>query len=109
MSENGTATMCCERVVSGSNGWRSTYKNCSRAAVVERHGKPYCRQHDPDAAAARRQATLDRYDAEARGWAKAARIAVAEREVVAAARRAAKQAASWDDVAEAVAKLEALQ
>jgi hypothetical protein len=55
-------TMCCGRVKAGTAGWRTAYKACSRIATVERNGKPYCGQHDPDAVASRRQARNAAWD-----------------------------------------------
>jgi len=36
---------CCQRIFGSYATLR--VKSCSRYAVVERDGKPYCRQHDP--------------------------------------------------------------
>lgn len=36
----------CSEQVRDSRGW-SSYQ-CSRNAIVERNGKPFCRQHDPE-------------------------------------------------------------
>jgi len=44
---------CCERV-RGTVG----YKQCSRSAVIEREGKFYCKQHDPEA---RKEKHANRY------------------------------------------------
>lgn len=58
-----TQTMCSESVRAGTAGWRTSYKRCSRAATVERNGKPYCGQHDPEAITSRRQAKSAEWDA----------------------------------------------
>lgn len=46
---------CCATVLAGKDGWRTRYKSCSRKATVEREGKWYCRQHDPQAVAGRKK------------------------------------------------------
>jgi len=42
---------CCERVHDRGDGLASvaSFHPCPRSAAVERGGKPYCRQHDPEA------------------------------------------------------------
>lgn len=37
---------------------------CSRRGAVERDGRMWCKQHDPEAVAARNRAQSDRYDRE---------------------------------------------
>jgi len=65
---------CCERV-HDSNSPRGYA--CSRSGVVAREGRFYCKQHDPDAVAARHKARNERWQAE---WAeKQRRTAAAER------------------------------
>ena len=45
--------------------WSNYHDNrCSRKAVVQRDGKGYCRQHDPDAVTARCAASKERYRAQ---------------------------------------------
>ncbi len=105
---NETTPTCCGTVKAGSDGWRTRHKQCSRPGVVERAGKHYCRTHDPEAKKARQDATLARWRAESDARALMSSREAAGREIVALARRATKQEASWDDVAEAVGKLEAL-
>lgn len=52
----------CSVSVPGPGGWfRST---CSRKAKLERGGKPYCTQHDPEHVAAKRTAQRARSKAE---------------------------------------------
>lgn len=41
---------CCQRLY--GQAWHNAL--CSRKMVVERNGKPYCKQHDPEAVAAKR-------------------------------------------------------
>lgn len=102
-----TRPPCCAKVPR-DGGWRTLYSACKRRATVERDGKWYCRQHDPQAKEARREATRARWDAEARERDRGYRRDAAGREIVALARKAVKQQASWDDVAEAVGRLEAI-
>jgi hypothetical protein len=45
---------CCERV--REQGVWPNYHQCTRNGVVERDGKHYCKQHDPDTSAAKRAA-----------------------------------------------------
>lgn len=52
-----TATVMGPRV----HSWR-----CTRNAVVERDGKGYCRQHDPEAVKAKRKKESEARDAEQR-------------------------------------------
>lgn len=99
---------CCERVWKGSGGWRPGYADCTRRAAVEREGRLYCRQHDPEAKEKRRQAAEARWRADADDQARLILIADAGHKIIAVARLAARQQASWDDVADAVAALEAL-
>jgi len=56
-------TKCCERVRGANLGWRYEYKQCSRLATVEREGKFYCKQHDPEARDAKRAASHARFEA----------------------------------------------
>ena len=64
------STKCCGET--RGDGWHRG--RCSRAGVVERAGKFYCRQHDPEAVALRRAEREAEWD---RKWAeqKAARDA----------------------------------
>lgn len=64
-------------------------RRCLRTGVVERNGKDWCRQHDPEAVAARRAAREAKWDAE---W--KARDAARDREDrISAARDAVIEAA----------------
>lgn len=47
-------------------GDRVQHWQCTRTGVVTRKGKWYCRQHDPEAVAARRRAAEDGYKARQR-------------------------------------------
>lgn len=53
-------TRCCE-LVSDSNGWR--YHQCSRKRGYGPE-KAYCKQHDPEAVKARREASDAKYNAQ---------------------------------------------
>jgi uncharacterized Zn finger protein (UPF0148 family) len=79
---------------------------CAKAAKVERDGKLYCGTHDPLAAQARRDATYAKWkaehDARNRTDERNARIRAARDAVVSMAQLAARQHATWDDVARAV-------
>lgn len=55
---------CCAAIYKGSVGIRSRYASCTRAGKVERDGKWYCGQHDPEAVKARRQKADERLDAQ---------------------------------------------
>lgn len=44
----------CSESVRNTSGWGN--HRCERTATVDRDGKPYCAQHDPE----KRQVTLDR-------------------------------------------------
>jgi len=60
---------CCYRIPVDV-GYRSTSKPCTRAGKVERNGKWYCGQHDPQAKAARRQAQNEKWEADLRARAR---------------------------------------
>lgn len=53
MSAKPIDGQCCEQVPWGM----MQYSQCSRRAVVERDGKKYCRQHDPEEKKKRRAAS----------------------------------------------------
>lgn len=57
-------TTCCASVRAGTDGWRTRYKPCSRKASVERDGKWYCGQHDPQAVADRRKTKESQWETE---------------------------------------------
>jgi len=99
------AQQCCAEIYDG--GWRP--RRCTRPGAVEENGKHYCRQHAPSAGRARREKTEARWRAES-AYRDAERAVAARKDaVVAAAQRAARQEASWDAVAEAVAELDAAE
>lgn len=50
---------CCENVF---DGWH--HHPCSRKGVIERDGKWYCKQHDPEAVKARRAASDAKWNRE---------------------------------------------
>ena len=53
---------CVAKVYYGADAWgRNT---CSRTGTVERNGRWYCTQHDPEKAAQRREAREARYRAQ---------------------------------------------
>lgn len=56
-------TMCSETVWKRDGNWGRNVP-CARKGVVERDGKHYCRQHDPEAIKARREATSAKWNAE---------------------------------------------
>jgi len=97
---------CCKRVLSPSGfvGHR-----CGKRAKVERNGKFYCGIHDPVAVQAKRDARNAKWDAQReaseRQYERHARIRAARDAVVSMAQLAARQHATWDDVARAVAAL----
>jgi hypothetical protein len=101
MSE-GKAT-CCARIYS-----RYRSHTCGNAAKVDRGGKLYCGTHDPERREAKRKETEARWRAQSEARNLQSRREAAGREIVRLARLAVRQEASWDDVAEAVGKLEAL-
>jgi len=51
--------MCSQTVASGF----ARMIGCARRGVVERDGKPYCKQHDPEQANARRAASYAEWQA----------------------------------------------
>lgn len=53
---------CCKRIFGKYSPFHGS--PCSRKGVVERDGKWYCRQHDPEAVKARRLASDAKYEAE---------------------------------------------
>jgi hypothetical protein len=53
---------CCTKVRAESNGWRPSYHDCKRRASVERSGKWYCAQHDPEAISARRELRSEKWE-----------------------------------------------
>lgn len=57
-------TTCCASVRAGTDGWRTRYKPCSRKASVEREGKWYCGQHDPQAVADRKKTNESQWETE---------------------------------------------
>lgn len=52
---------CCASVPKGTIGIRTRYEQCSRVGKVERDGKWYCGQHDPQARKARDQEKMERW------------------------------------------------
>jgi hypothetical protein len=92
-------------------GWGQL--QCNKFAKTEHKGKPYCGLHDPIKVKSRR----DKQDAKSQA-ATDRRIAVLHREIgirkakenlIATARLAVKQQASWDDVAAAVSALDVME
>lgn len=75
-SKSDTAT-CCAKVPKGSDGWRTSYKPCTRQGKVERYGKWYCGQHDPQAREDRYQKKRDQWKVEAAEQERQRRIAEA--------------------------------
>lgn len=55
-------TQCSKRIYSGQR-WDIMGHPCSRKAVVERDGKAYCRQHDPEVERLRRAKQEAEYQA----------------------------------------------
>lgn len=60
MSGKTAQPRCSETIIDRFHSY-----GCTRRAVVERKGKGYCRQHDPEAIAARRKAATDAWRAQA--------------------------------------------
>ena len=58
-----TAPNCCETVRAGTDGWKTRYRTCTRKGSVERDGKWYCGQHDPQAKASRAAKNMAAWDA----------------------------------------------
>lgn len=56
-TETTDVIYCCAR--SYVSGGRCSSR-CSRRMVVERNGKPYCKQHDPEQVAVRREWQVDK-------------------------------------------------
>lgn len=56
---------CSERVYPTGMGFPRA-QGCARFAKVERNGKHYCKQHDPDEVTARRGALEEKWEAERR-------------------------------------------
>lgn len=61
---SGVARACAELIRVKGSGWRPQYRPCARKAAVERNGKWYCKQHDPEAVAARDAAKRAKWDEE---------------------------------------------
>lgn len=55
---------CCGRVDAGSDGWRTSYRPCTRYATSVYEGKPYCGQHNPAKRAARLDANFEKHKVE---------------------------------------------
>lgn len=55
-------TIRCAKMVYSSGMFHGTM--CSRAGTIERDGKLWCKQHDPERVAARRAAQAAKWDAE---------------------------------------------
>ena len=89
---------CCVRVFDGYRDVRGHI--CTRAAVVERRGLPYCKQHDPERQQATQDRALRKHDAE-RDY-RAARSAVLK-----AASRAIQDERVPTALTDAVSRLEA--
>ena len=53
---------CCDQVYTHIGRW-GQFTPCTNRGVVERDGKLYCRMHDPEARAARRDARDAKYRA----------------------------------------------
>lgn len=103
MNDIPAGTTCCNPA-----GWGG---RCGKPAKMQHNGKFYCGVHDPVKRAAKH---AERDAAWRAKWAyqqklsdRAYRIRQAQNNVIATARLAAKQQASWDDVAAAVSLLDA--
>jgi uncharacterized Zn finger protein (UPF0148 family) len=92
-----------------TTAWGYRPAPCGNRAKVERNGKFYCGIHDPVAVRAKRDARNAKWDAQReaseRQYERHARIRAARDAVVSMAQLAARQHATWDDVARAVAAL----
>lgn len=51
-----TTDRCCASVYNPNGSWGNRSRQCTRRATVERDGKGYCKQHDPEAIKAKRDA-----------------------------------------------------
>jgi len=75
---------CC-----GNTGGEPPYyisRRCSRKGVIERGGKWYCKQHDPEAEKARQVKSTARYARQDAVFVAAVKVAQAERAVLEAVR-----------------------
>lgn len=88
------------------DGWR--FNNCSRAGSVERDGKWWCKQHDPDAVKARKDARHAKWQAHWDEMGLRRKQEEADRLILDLARKCYRQQATYDELMEAVAKREAL-
>ena len=70
------ADQCGARVRRGS-GRRATYGQCIKRGTVERNGKWYCGQHDPQAVEDRRQKAKSRFNADMQENVRRQRLAAA--------------------------------
>ena len=52
----------CVKLISDRDGWNSRHQ-CPRKATVQRDGKGYCRQHDPEAVKARSDESMAKWNA----------------------------------------------
>jgi len=87
-------------------GWSGT---CGKPAKMRHNNKFYCGVHDPVKREAKREereaAWRVKWNEKNAVWARRDKIQAAQKDVIAVARAACQQAASWDDVAAAVARL----
>lgn len=110
MSDNQqpTRTACCACVRNGVEGWRRA--SCSRSATVERDGKPYCGQHDPEAIESRLKAERAAWDAKYDRKKAARRLELAAPDLLAALKGilhiADRKAAEFEAAHAAIAKAE---
>lgn len=97
---------CCKLVI-GEGSYLS--HRCTRQGVVERDGKPFCKQHDPEAVAARRKARDEKFDAKWRGIERASNISKLRVKIADIAIRLIKQQASFEELEAAVSELERIE
>jgi hypothetical protein len=79
-------TLCCEQIRDRTTRWPRYYR-CARRSVVERDGKPYCRQHDPIECKKRRDASMDKFQAKLDEEARVRRLELSAPSLLAAAQQ----------------------
>jgi hypothetical protein len=96
-------TRCCATVRERGSSW-PRFSQCQRKWTVEQDGKRWCKQHSPDAKAARHGAREERFKAEMRDIS----IRNAHRKVAQVAIKHFRQQATFDELEAAVMAYEKL-
>lgn len=116
MAKTSDMGMCCATTrgdTTAVRGWR-TSRRCTKAATVERDGKPYCGTHDPVRVAERREQSMAAWTMKMNAEKELSRLHKAAPELLAACEIALlaclpgasdeERRAAWDSTRQAIAK-----